>query len=495
MVGAGRRSLVTAAVLLSPLALAALVSLAGVRGAYLAALLIAGYFFAAMFIISYHDATTLVSCFIAVTVLIPAGLTVGSLGAAGSPTTTIGVAAFVWWGLSHLGGSESIGRGRQPIRIAIFIFGAAILLSYGAAFSRQIPPIEASAANRGLLELFGLAGVALLTADGVRDRGRFDVLGRRLVFWVSVLAVLGVIQFVTRTTYANIYSHLPGFQYSTGSPIVLGSRGGRVRVQGTASSPIEFGLVMAAVLPLAVHYALYASGRRRIASWATVLLIAVSIALSGSRAGIVGFAAAFIVLLLGWNSQRRAAAVAAVLAVVAVMRMALPGLIGGLIGDLLNASTDPDVTHRAQDLARSGFLISRSVWFGRGFLTFIPKEFTPPGQPVASLDNQYLGTLIETGIVGLLALVLLLLVWMFTALGARRRAHAESTRNFALSLAASCASMMIGFYVFDVFGFDMTANMTFVLLGMTGALWRLVQTEDLAAQPVPLTLKVGADAQ
>ena len=139
--------------------------------------------------------------------------------------------------------------GRQPIRIAVFIFGASILLSYGAAFSRQISPLETSGANRGLLELFGLAGVRLLIADGIPDRKRLDVLGRRLVFWVTVLAVLGIIQFLTKTTFAGIYSHIPGFSNAAKTPVVLGSRGGFVRVQATAASPIEFGLVMAAVLP------------------------------------------------------------------------------------------------------------------------------------------------------------------------------------------------------------------------------------------------------
>ena len=183
-----------------------MLTVAGKRGALVAAALLAGYFCAAIFVLCYRDPTTLAGCFIAVTVLLPSSLTVGPLGAAGSPGTMIGIAAFVWWGLSHIGSSEAMAGGRQPIRIGIFIFGASILLSYGAAFSRVIPPLEVSAANRGLLELFGLAGIALLLADGIPDRERLDVLGRRLVFWVAVLGVLGVIQYLTKTTYVSFYT-------------------------------------------------------------------------------------------------------------------------------------------------------------------------------------------------------------------------------------------------------------------------------------------------
>ena len=481
-----------AAVLLAPLVLAASLSFAGVPGALVAAALVMAYFFTAIFVLGRHDSTTLVSCFIALTVLIPSNLTIGSLGAAGSPPTVIGIAAFAWWMFSRLGSRESsepMARGRQPVRIGIFLFGASILLGYAAAFSRQIPALEISGANRGMLEVFGLAGIGLLVADGTPDRERLDVLGRRLVFWVSVLAVLGVVQYLTKTTYSSIYAHLPGFTSSSTGPIDLGTRNGFVRVQATAASPIEFGLVMAATLPVAIHYALYAQ-RRRLSSWMAVLLIAVTIPMSGSRAGIVGFGAAFFVLFLGWSLPRRTSAVAALLGMFAFLPLVMPGRIGSLVGDLLHASSDPSVTHREQDLARSGFLLTRSIWFGRGFGTFIPSEFTPAGQPVASLDNQYLGSLIATGIVGLAALIMLLLIWFFTALGARRRGAEESTKDFGLVLAASSVVLIAGFYVFDVFSFDITANTMFVLLGMTGALWRLAPSDLLR---VDLSMSVLAD--
>jgi len=41
-----------------------------------------------------------------------------------------------------------------------YIFGASIVLSFASAFSRQIPGVEISGANRGMLEVLGLAGIA-----------------------------------------------------------------------------------------------------------------------------------------------------------------------------------------------------------------------------------------------------------------------------------------------------------------------------------------------
>ena len=146
--------------------------------------------------------------------------------------------------------------------------------------------------------------------------------------------------------------------------------------------------------------------------------------------------------------------------------------------------------HREQDLQRTGFLLQGSVLFGRGFGTFIPSEFTPVDQPVASLDNQYLGSLIETGIVGLVGVILLLLIWFFTALGARRRSRDPATRRLAIALAGSCAAMAFGFYVFDVFSFMITSGTMFVLLGLTGALWRLAGQEKYVISDAELQLAI-----
>jgi O-antigen ligase len=199
--------------------------------------------------------------------------------------------------------------------------------------------------------------------------------------------------------------------------------------------------------------------------------------MSLARTGFVGAAIVFVVMFVGWNARERIQAVLAVTMFTLALRAAKPGFIGTIIGLFTNAANDSSVTHREEDLARSGFLVRQSLFFGRGFGTFIPSEFTPPYQPVASLDNQYLGSLIETGIVGLACLVLLLLIWLFTALGARRRSRDPATRELALGLAGSALALAFGLYVFDAFSFATVSGLMFILLGMTGALWRLAQQE------------------
>ena len=468
--------------LLGPIALIGLLVLAGHKGVYLAIGLLSCALVAVLFALSRRDVTTVVSIYIVVMILLPSYLTIGDLGAAGSPTTIVGMAALAWWLVSKVVPGQPIASGRQPIRIGLYIFVASIVLSFASAFSREIPAVEISGVNRGMLEVLGLVGIALLVADGIDTRERLDVLGRRLVYWVGVLSTLGIVQFLTGSTpFQSLYARLPGFT-SAFIPSPITSRDGLRRVQATTGSPIEFGLVLACVLPIAVHYAKQAPAGKQGRRWLCVLLISLALPMSLARTGFVGAAIAFVVMFVGWNARERIAGIGAVTLFSLALRAAKPGLVGTILGLFTNAGTDPSVLHREQDLARVGFLVRQSVFFGRGFGTFIPSEFTPPGQPVASLDNQYLGSFIETGIFGLVCLILLLAIWLFTALGARRRSRDPATRELALALAASSLVMAFGLYVFDAFSFSEVSGTMFILLGMTGALWRLAQQEDDGTQ-------------
>jgi O-antigen ligase len=94
------------------------------------------------------------------------------------------------------------------------------------------------------------------------------------------------------------------------------------------------------------------------------------------------------------------------------------------------------------------------------------------------LDNQYLGQVMETGLVGLAALLTLFLVGIFCARGARRRARDEDTHSLGQALFASIAVPMVTFATFDGFGFSMIATLTFVVLGATACLWRLTVDQE-----------------
>jgi O-antigen ligase len=106
---------------------------------------------------------------------------------------------------------------------------------------------------------------------------------------------------------------------------------------------------------------------------------------------------------------------------------------------------------------------------GRGFLTFLPEY--------RILDNQYLGVLIDTGFVGLVALLGLFVTGAVTAQHLRSRLDNTGDRQLARALMASVASAGVSFALFDAFSFPMASGLVFLLLGAIDALRRLTWFE------------------
>jgi hypothetical protein len=77
------------------------------------------------------------------------------------------------------------------------------------------------------------------------------------------------------------------------------------------------------------------------------------------------------------------------------------------------------------------------------------------------------------GVAGLAAVLLLFLIMTFTARGARLRAVDPETKALAQALAGVSVAMMVIFMTADMFSYAMEMGMFFLLLGVTGALWRL----------------------
>ena len=319
-------------------------------------------------------------------------------------------------------------------------------------------------------------GIGLLAVDGIEDRGRLDTLLRRVVALGTVLAGIGILQFATGF---DPVAHLrpPGL-VAQGLLDSIDVRSSFNRVAGTARHPIEFGMVLAMVLPLALDYAFVAetaAERRR--RWWQVGIVALAIPLSLSRSAILGVVIAAVILLPTWTPVQRFRAVTVSLVAALAMRFVVPGLLGTIRSMFVNITSDPSFQGRTHDYSLIGKYITHSPVFGRGFFTFIPSQYQ-------FIDNQYLMTLIETGIVGLMCLLLFFSAGVRAARSVRRASHDPSTRSLANSLMASVIIAAVGYATFDALSFPMASGFTVLLVGCSGALWRI----ERAAKPA-LTLR------
>ncbi|TDD82365.1 O-antigen ligase family protein [Actinomadura rubrisoli] len=418
------------------------------------------------------DAVTVLSVFVVMLTVVPARFIVGPLGAAGTPAGIMAVLCLFWYLSSMIAARTSPIRGRQPVRTVVVVFCCAMLASYAAANLRSLPGLEANAVDRGLILTAGWAGIALLAADGIPRLDRLEAVRRRLVAGGGFIAALGCLQFFTGLDLAGRLA-FPGLTTSTSYTSLL-QRDEFNRPMATATHPIEFGVVLAMLLPLALHGAVYARPGRRGRRWFLVAMIVTVLPMTVSRSAILGLAVVCVVILPIWPAMWRITAVIMLGVFMVALRAVVPGLIGTLTSLVSDIGSDSSTVTRTNDYVVLSDTFVHRPWLGQGFGTYLPQTYR-------ILDNQYLLSAVETGVAGVAALLTVLLSGWFLARSARRASRARrdaETAHLAQCFAASMAVALFAFFTFDAFSFPMVSNLTFLLLGCCGALWRLSRPED-----------------
>jgi polysaccharide biosynthesis protein PslJ len=431
------------------------------------------------------DAVSLLTVYMVVAFAIPSPLIFKPLGASGTPADLIGLGFLLWWGLAKLGSSQGVDRGRQPVRIALLLFMLAALASLGALFMHPFTNEEASGAYRGLILFAALTGIALAAADGISSLERLHTLMHRFVTGVSVVAAVGLFQWITGYDAAARVS-IPGLTRNVDLPGQ--ARSLFMRVRSTTVHPIELGSLLGIALPIAMTYAFLAEDRRtRLIRWGQVLLIAAVMPMALSRTGVIASLIGVLAIAMDWSWSRRGRVAAATAGFVVAMRLAIPGLVGTISSLFTNFNQDSSTKDRAGRWQIAGHYVEMHPWFGIGVNTFFPATGL-------FYDNQYLGVITEMGAAGLAALLLLFLIMTFTARGARLRAVDPETRGLAQALAGVSVAMMVIFMTADMFSFAMEMGLFFMLLGVTGALWRLTGGQKGGVPGVQPRVRVTASA-
>lgn len=407
-------------------------------------------------------AGSLLAIWVVLLIVIPSALVVAPLGSAGSPAQLVGLVAGAWWLAYQVQRSRARLTPSEPTRTAMAVFAAAMIVSYIAATTRPIEAIELSAADRGLLVILSLWGITLLTTDGLVSRENLDTLLRLLTWLTAVAATVGILQYVTGATIVDRID-IPGL---SANKEIIGSlsRNGFDRVLGTSMHPIEFGMLLATVLPIALHYASRDTDRARWKRYTPVVLICAALPLTMSRSAVLGVVVLLLVLFPTWSKRQRLVALTGVLVGTCVVYVAVPGMVGTMIRLFTGISGDSSALSRTDSYSLALQFVSRAPITGRGLSTFLPTY--------RILDNQYLGTLVGSGILGLGALVALIVTVLVQARRMSHRLENPVDRGLARALMATVAAGAVACATFDAFGFPQTAGTFFFAIGCIGALHR-----------------------
>ena len=410
------------------------------------------------------DVVGVLTLFLVVLFVVPGPLIFKPLGSAGTPANIFGLALLFWWVVAKLGTGLGVDRHHQPVRVALLVYLLAILTSMTAMFLRPYTGEESLGGYRGLIFLGAMFGIALVTADGITTLERVHVLMRRVVFGVSLVAAGGLLEFITGYAPARMLT-IPGLVRN--QELLEQGRSLFVRVQSTTLHPIELGSLLGFVLPVAVHYGFHSRpGRQRMFAWIQVALIAAVMPMALSRTGVIACVVGLFVLSFDWTWRQRGRVVVVGALGLVGLRVAIPGMVGTLTALFTKFGEDTSTQVRQQRYAIFGKYFLQHPVFGRGNNTLYPVT-----QQV--FDNQYLYAATEMGLVGLFATLLLLIMPIFIARGARRRSTDPETRGLAQALTGGFVAMVIMFATADILQFGMLMGVYFLFVGVAGAMWRL----------------------
>ncbi len=346
------------------------------------------------------------------------------------------------------------------------------------------------------LLLILVATVASVLANGARVTQGGAEVGKDLTFLLSYLLVFFLIVSVTRgqdkvdalikvivgggavvagcaifesRTHFNLFDHLstviPILQQQASSETVLDMRG--FRAFGSAQHPIALSAALVLLVPISV-YLVQRSGQRR---WwlAAGLLFAGSLATMSRTSVIMLVVVGIVFVLLRPGEVKRL--LPALIPGLVLVHFALPGTLitlkqsffptGGLLAQQ-QANAGYSGQGRLADIGPALDSWSQNPLFGGGYGTRIIGAAGIDGQ---ILDDQWLGTLLETGLLGVIAW-LWLVFWCISRFGRAARADRSSRGWLMTAVTASTAAFSVGMFFFDAFAFIQVTLLFFMLIAV-----------------------------
>jgi O-antigen ligase len=410
--------------------------------------------------------------------VIPSDTVIAAVGAGGYPAALVGMSMFAALAAATmLGLHHPLGR-RHPIRAVLCLLWLSVLASYIVMDRGALSVAETASADRLLMQLAMVTGVALVAAEYLDSLDAVRRVIRVLCWGGAFCGVVAALQFWLSLDLAVYLRELPGFSLNFDDTGIL-TRGGLNRVSGTAVYPIELGVVAGMLLPLAVYLGIHDTDRSARRRWTPVALIALAIPASVSRSAVLSLVVGLGVLVVLMPVRQRLVAICALPFTMGAVFISAPGVIGTLATFFGAGTSDASVATRVSDYPLVEKSFQESPWLGRGGWTYMPDNV------LDVLDNQYLKTTIELGLVGLIALAIFFLVPAIAALEARRRSIDPELRLLCAALGGAALAAAVCSLTFDSLSYPMFVGVYALVIGLIGAAWRLSDgTETPAVVPV-----------
>lgn len=408
---------------------------------------------------AWAGASSSLVLYIALLLVLPQQLIVGPLGFAGSPATIWGIVCFIWWLWFHLSRVDAV-REPRAVRMMAVLFLGAVLISYTRAMTYPMAGDEINAADAGVLRTLSWLGVMLMAAEGLQDRRSWWRALDWMVGLCAALALVGLVQALTGQVWVDRIA-IPGL--TVNAPIALtDAREGHPRPIGTSTHAIEFGQILTmAVLVAGAMTLVRGTTMHRVA----LCLCGATSILVVSRSAIVSIAVGCLVLAPVLSRRQRAVGGVIALFTLVGTYLLRPGLLGTLGRMFTGIEGDASARSRTDSYGYAFDAFSTSPWFGKGFATFLPKY--------RILDNQWLLSAIEIGIVGVVCFALLMAAVMRSGISAEAVLRGGEDAVVTRSCVAAVLAVCVGMLFYDGFAFPQATGLLFLVAGLAASSQRL----------------------
>jgi O-antigen ligase len=336
-----------------------------------------------------------------------------------------------------------------------------------------IDGIVGSQVAKSLLFLATFLLVFYFLVSVIRSLHAVEVMGAVLVVGGVVLAAFAALESrFGLTPFDDLHRFLPFLELLQDFEI---TRGANVRAMASAEHPIALGALFVMILPFAIYFAMK---YRRWYQWLAVVILALGATVSVSRTAVVMLATmAFVYFVIRPRETLRLSPL--LVPFVVAVHFVTPGTLGSLQASF----TEDRLSNkgRTSDYDPAWQQISAKPLLGQGYGTRIP---VGPDKNADVLDNQWLGSAIETGALGVFSLAWLLGGYIKRIGAAARRRDGPESWLLA-GLTAATASWFVGMFLFDAFSFIQATLALFILLAMGSA---LVLATDPILAPLPRAL-------
>lgn len=326
--------------------------------------------------------------------------------------------------------------------------------------------------------------VLYLVTNVVRSLSVLDLVVKTLVAGGAVLAVLAVIEARTGLTPFTRLDQIAPFLIPDPSFGGTINRGGATRAYGSAEHPIALGAALVMIVPLAIYVVRSASARW----WLAALALVIGVLSSVSRTGVVMLLVVALVFLWLRPTQTKRFWPLLIPLLVAT-HFVVPGTLGslkqaflpehGLIQDQRKSAGSCSSAGRVADLAPTLSEVSERPFLGHGYGTRIVNG---PEANGCILDNQWLGLLVDVGVFGAVAWLLLFL-GVIRRLGRAAKDDDSPLEWLMVGITAGITAYAVGMLTFDALSFVQVTLLLFVLLGLAASTLALQAQAGTVARP------------